>query len=205
MEAVLFDLDGTLVDSVPWHEEALNMALWEVAGFRIGEFENKETFRGRLTRDKLYILLEQERIQADQIEAITDLKREHLNTVVTLNAVPPEDKAQMLWELKSRGYKLACVTNSNRVAAETVLFNLHLMSFFDQVITGSDVTKHKPSSEGYVLAMVMLGVRPRECVIVEDSVEGVTSARNTGAHVWEVSGADEVSWENLNRFLEEIK
>lgn len=205
IRAILFDLDGTLVDSVPWHEDALNRSLQEVAGFQIGEFENKETFRGRLTRDKLYILLEQGRISSDQLGPITEGKKKYLQSVISGCASPDWEKIRMLDSLREQDFLLACVTNSNRDASQVVLRSVGLLDKFNVLVTGSDVVKHKPCSEGYIVAMTSLGVFPKECVIVEDSIEGIISARNTGSHVWEVSGAEEVTRENLNKFLEEIK
>jgi HAD superfamily hydrolase (TIGR01509 family) len=81
---------------------------------------------------------------------------------------------------------------------------LGLLGSLDVVVTGSEVRGHKPCSEGYVIAMVSLQALPKESVIVEDTAEGIISARNTGAHVWEVESPAEVTWENLNRFLEEV-
>ena len=186
MKAVLFDLDGTLVDSTAWHETALNCALQEVSGFQIGEFENRNTFSGKLTRDKLSILLEQGRISSEQVDIIPSLKKKYFDEILEGCGPPDLEKIRLLEEIKHKGLKLACVTNSNYSAAHAVLHSVGLSEYFDLMVTGSDVFKHKPCSEGYIIAMVELGVRPRNCVIVEDSAEGITSAHNTGAHVWRV-------------------
>jgi len=207
IKSILFDLDGVLVDSVRWHEVALNRALQEAAGFQIDESGNEglEALRGKLTRDKLHILLEQKRITPAQLKRIPDLKKKHLVDVLAEYAHEDPDKIRLLEETRRLGLSTGCVTNSNRDAATSILSNLGLLESFDVVVTGSEVRSHKPCSEGYIIAMVSLQALPKECVVVEDTAEGVVSARNTGAHVWVVKGPAEVTWENLNRFLEEVR
>jgi beta-phosphoglucomutase-like phosphatase (HAD superfamily) len=204
MKAIIYDLDGVLVDSVGWHEIALNRALQEVVGFQIGG-EEIETLRGQPTRDKLHTLLGQKKLTQEQLVEVLDLKKKHFDKVVEDCACEDSEKIKLLEETHRLGLCTACVTNSNRAAATSVLSSTGLLGGFDVVITGSEVNNPKPCSEGYVIAMVLAGALPRECIIVEDTVEGVVSARNTGAYVWEVRSPVEVTCENLNRFLKELR
>lgn len=206
IKAVLFDLDGVLSDSVTWHRLALNKSLRRVAGFEI-DFNSREgadVLVAPRTQDKLQVLLGKGRIDASQMEAILRVKKDCLDEVISEYACKDFLKIELLNNLRHRDIRTACVTNSNSVSAFAILESLGLVSCFDLIVTGSEVSHHKPSSEGYVTVMVKLGVLPKECVILEDSLEGITSARNTGAHVWIVSGPPEVTWENLNKFSKEI-
>ncbi len=202
IKSVVFDLDGVLVDSVPWHEEALNCALEEVAGFRIGVAENEEIFSGKLTKDKLLLLRQQGRLDAARLTSVTLAKERHLFYIIQRDSWVDTTKVRLFDRLS--GYKTACVTNSNTQAASAVLLGAGLRDVFDVLISGDDVRHPKPSPEGYLTAMSVLRSGPLETVIVEDSVEGIASAQNTGAYVWEVEGPEEVVWENLQSFLQEI-
>lgn len=203
IKSFLFDLDGTLVDSVPWHEEALNRALQEVAGFCIGYSENKENFSGKLTKDKLLLLNKQRRLDSKLNDKVILTKKKYLSSILHSENHKEENKVELFFNLL--GYKLACVTNSNKQAALEVLSLIGLSSSFNVLITGDDVVHHKPSSEGYIMAMIALQSIPSETIIVEDSLLGVQAARSTGAHVWEVSGSEEVTWHNLQDFLRGIQ
>lgn len=200
--SILFDLDGTLVDSVPWHEEALNRALEEVVGFRIGDWENKEIFSGKLTKDKLILLTQQGRLDLELIDVVISAKKKHLTTIIAEQDCKDQNKIVLFSKILL--YKTACITNSNRPAALEVLSAIGLTDVFDLLVTGNDVRYHKPSSEGYVIAMVGLQSLPKETLIVEDSFLGLQAAKNTGAHVWLVTSPEEVTWDNLQSFLREI-
>jgi len=205
IKAVVFDLDGTLVDSVPWHEEAFNRALQDVCGFRLGEYENKETFTGKLTKDKLRILQDQSRVEAGQFDDIVRRKKEHLQKGIADMAHVDVKKQEIQEKLREIGIRTACVTNSNEIAALSILEAVGLLSYFEFVIVGEDVAHHKPCGEGYVNAMVSLGSKPRETAIIEDSFIGIQAAQNTGAHTWAIDHPSELTWSNLKRFLEEIR
>lgn len=203
--SILFDLDGALVDSVPWHEEALNRALEETCGFRLGSYENEEIFTGKLTKDKLHILQNQGRVSVDHFESIISLKKKHLEPVIQEMALIDPEKQELQEKILRQGYRIACVTNSNKEAALLVLQAIDQLKFFEFVITGEDVVNHKPCGEGYVTAMVLLQALPRKTIIIEDSALGIQAAKSIGAHVWAVGHPSEVTWVNFQNFLEEIR
>jgi beta-phosphoglucomutase-like phosphatase (HAD superfamily) len=192
------------VDSVPWHEEALNRALEELAGFRIGEWENRETFSGKLTKDKLLLLGQQGRLDVQLIDDVVTAKKKYLSLVISECGRKDPGKLELFNNIVGK-YRLGCVTNSNKAAAWEVLSTVGLDSYLECLVTGDDVRCHKPSSEGYVTAMITLKSYPEETVIVEDSFLGLQAARNTGAHVWAVSNSEEVTWSNLQSFLGAIR
>ena len=200
---ILFDLDGTLVDSVAWHEEALNLALEDVSGFRIKDWENRELFSGKLTKDKLAILTAQGRLDIDDRSVIVHKKQEHLHRILQNNKGVSSDKEELFSKIKH--LNLACVTNSNRKAAEEVLTAIGLYSYFSFIITGDEIRHPKPSAEGYVLAMLRFSSSPSKTLIVEDSPLGLQAARSTGSYVWAVKNPEEVTWNNFQKILMELQ
>ena len=89
------------------------------------------------------------------------------------------------------------VANNNPNLKVVVLEKTGQRNFMDFVISNEDVSSPKPSSEGYLHAMSKLELKPEECMIVEDSPKGIEAAKNSGAHIYEVSGYGEVTLENI--------
>ena len=71
------------------------------------------------------------------------------------------------------------------------------LQYMDFVISNEDVSSPKPSPEGYNIAIEKFNLQPKECMIVEDAPKGLEAARQTGANVYEVSGYNEVTLENI--------
>ena len=91
---------------------------------------------------------------------------------------------EFLLQLKENGYKTAVVTSSNQVKMENV-YRCHpeFKSLFNRILTSEDFTKSKPDPECYIKAMQLLDVQPNETYVFEDSINGLNSAKASGAHV----------------------
>lgn len=192
-KAVLFDLDGVLVDACDWHYEALNRALKEVAGYEISRQDHETTYNGLPTKVKLKALAEKGLIQESDIERISELKQELTVGVIEDLCTVDSSKTQLMARLKKEGYKLACVTNSIRKTARLMLKNSGVLEYLDCVISNEDVCNAKPHPEGYIKALVMLNCLPQNAIIVEDSPKGIQAAKLVGAKVVEVANATEVN------------
>jgi HAD superfamily hydrolase (TIGR01509 family) len=192
-KAVVFDLDGVLVDACDWHYEALNRALKEVAGYEISRQDHETTYNGLPTKVKLKALAEKGLIQESDIERISELKQELTVGVIEDLCTVDSSKTQLMARLKKEGYKLACVTNSIRKTARLMLKNSGVLEYLDCVISNEDVCNAKPHPEGYIKALVMLNCLPQNAIIVEDSPKGIQAAKLVGAKVVEVANATEVN------------
>jgi beta-phosphoglucomutase-like phosphatase (HAD superfamily) len=192
-KAVLFDLDGVLVDACDWHYEALNRALKEVAGYEVSRQDHETTYNGLPTKVKLKALAEKGLIQESDIERISELKQELTVGVIEDLCTVDFSKTQLMARLKKEGYKLACVTNSIRKTARLMLKNSGVLEYLDCVISNEDVCNAKPHPEGYIKALVMLNCLPQNAIIVEDSPKGIQAAKLVGAKVVEVANATEVN------------
>jgi beta-phosphoglucomutase len=192
-KAVLFDLDGVLVDACDWHYEALNRALAEVAGYEISRHDHETTYNGLPTKVKLKALADQGFIQESQMECISELKQELTIGVIEDFCEIDDSKIQLMRNLIQVGYKIACVTNSIRKTALLMLKKSGVYEYMDCIISNEDINNPKPHPEGYIKALVMLNCLPSNSIIVEDSPKGIQAAKMTGATVVEVANATEVN------------
>ena len=195
IKAILYDLDGVLVDATEWHYESLNLALEQVKGFKIKRDEHIQTFNGLPTMRKLEILLEQGRIKKDDFDSIWDEKQDLTIEVIMKSASIDQNKIRLHESTKS--YRKVCVTNSIRKTALLMLEKTGQLDFMDFVISNEDVSLPKPSPEGYNIAIKKLNFEPNECMIIEDAPKGIEAAHQTKAHVFEVSGYYDVTLENV--------
>lgn len=195
IKAILYDLDGVLVDATEWHYESLNDALREVCGFIIKREEHISTFNGIPTLKKLEILNSQGKLSKELFTKVWEKKQEKTFEVIENNASYDATKIHLHEETKN--FKKVCVTNSIRKSALLMLEKTNQLQYMDFVISNEDVSSPKPSPEGYDIAIKKLHLQPKECLIVEDSPKGLEAAQQTGANVYPVSGYQEVTLENI--------
>lgn len=195
-KAILFDLDGVLVDMPKGHYEALNKAL-ALFGAKIEEEEHLNVFNGLPTRKKIEALEKLGRLPSGLKEIINSIKQKHTKDIIPNYCKPDYSKIILLGHLKNRGYKLGCCSNSIKETLHIMLKSAHLYDFFDVIIGNDEVVNPKPHPEIYLKAFDILKVNPNQAIIVEDSAHGIASAKASGAHVIEVRGHEDV---NLSLF-----
>ena len=204
IRAVLFDLDGVLVDATEWHYEALNRALG-LFGYTISRYEHLTTYNGLPTRKKLEMLSVEKALPRGLHDIIAKTKQKYTREEIMRNCTPVFEKEFMIRQLKRDGYKLACCSNAVRESVERMLLASGIVEQFDFLISNEDVTKPKPDPEMYLRTFAQLGVAPAECVIVEDAEHGVEAARKTGAHVCRVTGFPEVDYDRIRHFIDSVE
>lgn len=203
IKCVICDLDGVLVEAREWHYEALNRALQEVAGTVITRHEHEVEFNGLPTTRKLDMLTKKGRVKKEDHKKIWERKQDlTITTIQDLAKVMPEKVAFHNY-LKKFGFKSAVYTNAIRKTATMMLKMTGQLDFLDFIISNEEVKNNKPHPEGYIRAMIRLGCEPDETVIVEDSPIGKQAAYATGAHVWEVNDAQDVTLENFLDFMKD--
>ncbi len=175
IKAVLFDVDGTLVD-VRCLLEPFYKACDELGVMKISE----ETFFSKLVghrpKEKLKELLED--VSEEKINRLYQkFKEEYLMSAENCKLLP--GAKQVLRELKNRGYLVGIVTTKARDTARAVL-NSHDLEY-DVLVSAEDVKKIKPDAEPVKKAAEKLGVKAEECVVVGDHVFDVCSANQAGA------------------------
>jgi HAD superfamily hydrolase (TIGR01509 family) len=201
IKAILFDLDGVLVDMPKGHYEALNKAL-SLFGARIEEDEHHSFFNGLPTRKKLEHLESQNRLPEGLREFINTTKQLYTKEVIPNYCTPDYSKIILLRALKDKGYKLACCSNSVKETLHLMLQSAHLFDYFDVIVGNDEVTNPKPHPEMYLLALERLGVTPDQAIIVEDSPHGIAAAKATGALVLEVRNPNDVHLDLFKDYLD---
>lgn len=191
-KAVLFDLDGVLVNMPDGHYESLNKAL-SVFGVEITRDEHFSYFNGLPTRKKLEELERQKRLPGGLREFINDLKQKHTKEVIPKHCTPDYSKIILLKHLKESGFHIGCCSNSIKETLHLMLRSAHLYDLFDIIIGNDEVANPKPHPEIYLVAFKKLGVKPEEVIIIEDSPHGIMAAKASGAHVIEVRGPEDVN------------
>ena len=201
IKAILFDLDGVLVDATEWHYEALNRALG-LFGYNIARYEHLTTYNGLPTRKKLEMLSVEKGFPRGLHSLVNKIKQKYTREEILRSCTPVFEKEFMVHQLKRDGYKLAVCSNSIRESVELMLRGSGLWELFDCALSNEDVKHPKPDPEIYLTACERLGVKPDEAMIVEDAPHGVESARRSGGMLCQVNGFNEVDYARVKRSLE---
>jgi beta-phosphoglucomutase len=196
IKAIIFDMDGVLIDARDWHYEALNRAL-NLFGFNISRYDHLVTFDGLPTRKKLEMLTLDQGLPRRLHKFLNELKQSYTLEIVHGRCKPIFHHEFALARLKAAGYKLAVASNSVRRSIELMMEKSALAPYLDALVSNQDVERAKPDPEIYNKAMSLLSVRPEETLIVEDNPHGVAAARGSGAHVMVVGNPNDVTWDRL--------
>ncbi len=196
IKAVIFDLDGVIVDTAHYHYIAWQRLAKEL-GISFTEKEN-ERLKGVSRMRSLEIILEIGDV------SLSEFKKEELATkknswfVEYIEAIRPNEifpgVSEMLTSLKQKGYKVALASSSKN--AETVLRLLQIKPLFDTVVDGTMITHSKPDPEIFLLAASKLGIDPHQCVVFEDAEAGVDAALAAGMKCVGVGSADQLGKAN---------
>ena len=187
--AVLWDMDGTLVDTEPyWHR-----AECELVAEHGGTWTNEQSRKtlGMGIPDAALILRAEGGVALSPEEITEDLV-DRVQTLIVRHGLPWCPGArELLQALRAAGVRTALVTMSIRRLADQVVAALGFDGF-DVVVSGDEVTRAKPDPEAYLQAARTLGVEVTQCVAIEDSVPGLTAAVSAGAVVLGVPHSDTV-------------
>jgi beta-phosphoglucomutase len=192
IKAVVFDMDGVLIDAREWHYEALNRAL-ALLGYEITRYEHLSTYDGLPTKQKLQMLTVEHGLPVELHAFMNSLKQQYTLEFVATRCKPVFQHQYALARLKQAGYQLGVASNSVRRTVEEMMERSDLLQYLDVIVSNEDVAKGKPDPEMYIKAMGTLGVQPHEVVVVEDNENGVKAATAAGAHVLVVGGPEDVT------------
>jgi HAD superfamily hydrolase (TIGR01509 family) len=200
IKAVIFDMDGVLIDAKDWHYDALNKALNHF-GFNISRYDHLVTFDGLPTRRKLEMLTREQGLPAKLHGFLNELKQIYTMEIVHARCKPRFQHEYALSHLKAAGYKLAVASNSVRNSVEVMMVKSGLTPYLDAIVSNEDVAKGKPDPEIYLKTLSMLGVSGDETLVVEDNEHGIAAGKAAGAHLMIVQDVNDVTFDNIHKHI----
>jgi len=200
IKAVIFDMDGVLIEAKDWHYEALNRAL-SLFGMKISRYDHLVTYDGLPTKKKLEMLSRENRLPNELHKFINEMKQQYTMEIVYSECKPVFHHEYALTKLKNHGYRMAVCSNSIRNTIEIMLGKAALEKYFEFSISNEDVKNGKPDPEMYNKAIKNLKLSPKECMIIEDNENGIKAARASGAWVMEVDIVEDVNYHNIMQHI----
>lgn len=176
--SVIFDLDGTLVDSEPNYFEAGRQTLAEqgVADF---SWADHERYVGISTQETITLWKERYRLSASVDELLADKNRRYLRLARASTRVYPEMRA-FVELLADEGVPMAVASGSSREAIEAILTGTGLADRLKTVVSADEVARGKPAPDVFLEAARRLGAAPADCVVLEDAAPGAAAAHAAG-------------------------
>lgn len=178
--AVIFDMDGVIVNSEPHHERAFQEVLLDLGYPDLGGLTFAD-YVGRSDHDLLVDFIARHK-PAQSLAELLALKRERVMKVL-VEARPIFEGLPELVEKLARPYALAVASGSEHPVIQTVLSLRGLQPFFQVIVSASDVKRGKPAPDIFLHTARLLGVAPRDCVVIEDSKPGVAAGLAAGMQV----------------------
>ena len=177
-KAIIFDMDGVVIDSEPLHERSSRLVF-----ARYNEEIADEVFtdfKGSTDRTILEFLVKDRNLDLD-VEDLLQQKR--LTYASLIDELQPIVGVISFINKIAPLYRLALTTSASRRNKELAFAKFNLHSFFEVVITSDDINNPKPDPEPYLVTTERLGVTASECMVIEDSYNGVRSAAGAGCTV----------------------
>ncbi|WP_374951217.1 HAD family hydrolase, partial [Mucilaginibacter sp.] len=179
--AVIFDMDGTLVDNTPFHFKA-----WQQL-FKLRNLPelSHETYKAEISGVPIANTVKRyfPDVDDDGVNAIVE-EKQHLYQQAFLPYLKPINGLEnFLSELKSAGVKIALATSSDMADVDFIFNTIPIRQYFDTLVIGNMVKEPKPSPQIFLKAAELLKARAEECVVFEDSTSGLKAGNNAGMKV----------------------
>ncbi|MEV6481970.1 HAD family phosphatase [Streptomyces sp. NPDC051576] len=176
--SVIFDLDGTLVDSEPNYYEATRQTLAE-HGVPDFTWVQHERFVGISTQETLALLKERHGLTAPLEDLLAETNRRYLALARTATRVYPEMR-KFVELLAAEGVPMAVASGSSPEAIGAILAGTGLDAWLRTVVSADEVARGKPAPDVFLEAARRLGTAPADCVVLEDAAPGAAAARAAG-------------------------
>ncbi len=180
VKAVIFDLDGVMVDTGPYHFQAWQKALADF-GLQMTEEQFRSTFGMR--NQEIIRTIFGSRFTPEQVEEIGRRKDAIYRELIYRHLTPMPGLLRLIQDLKAKRFRIAVATSTSRANASLILKTLKLEHEIDAIVTEEDVENGKPDPEIFLKAAEKCLAQPENCVVLEDSPAGVQAARAAGMKV----------------------
>lgn len=181
LKAVIFDMDGVIIDSEPIHKE-VEKKIFKKFGANISEEEHNSyigmTSMGMWNEIKVRHNFK----QSFSVEELIEMEVKNYIELIqsNRNIKPINGVVELIDELHKNHIKLAIASSAVRKSIETVVDMFALEKYFEIRISGEDIKNGKPAPDIFLMASRHLGVKPKDCIVVEDSKNGVYAAKEAG-------------------------
>lgn len=204
IKAIIFDMDGVLIDAKEWHYEALNKAL-SLFGYEISRYEHLVTYDGLPTSEKLTMMSLERGLPRGLHKYINALKQEYTMEKIYANCRPIFTHEYALSKLRAEGYRLAVASNSIRSTVDIMMKKANLEQYLEFSLSNQDVKKAKPDPEIYNIAIARLNLSPKECLVLEDNKNGIQAAQASGANVMKIDTVWDVNYKDIHDNIKRIE
>jgi beta-phosphoglucomutase family hydrolase len=175
--AILWDLDGVLVNSMEFHYRAYNEVLSQ-RGVKL----SREKYLKEMIGIRNYTILRRVLgdLPDDEIMSLAEQKEEAFRRLVRGQVQPLPGATELVHSARDAGIKQSIVSSTPRANIELMLQSLALYDCFDAIVGEAEAAKGKPDPEGFLVAASRLGVAPADCVVIEDAPEGIAAGKAAG-------------------------
>ncbi len=179
-KAVIFDLDGVLVDTGKFHKQSW-FDLAEEEGFEMTDEFFDETFG--MQNEQIIPELAGKDISAEKIKQMSDWKEARYRKLIAGKLELLNGVYETIVNLKNSGFILAIGTSTPKINLDFLLDNVDIREYFDAFVTGEDVQNGKPAPDTFLKAAEKLNVNTEKCIVIEDAIPGVKAAKNANMKV----------------------
>lgn len=178
--AFIFDMDGVMVNSNPYHKVALK-EFCERHGIELTEEQLVKNIYGRTNREWITHLFG--KLSPEQLTGYANEKEALFRSLFARDIAPVKGLVNFLKRMSASGIPRAIGTSAPRANVDFTLSKTGTSQFFDIVLDEASVTKGKPDPEIYLKVAEALGLPPERCVVIEDSLSGVAAGKAAGSRV----------------------
>lgn len=199
LEAIIFDMDGVIIDSEPIHFEVDKSTL-KYCNINVSNQDLNE-YVG-MTNPEMWARLKENYKIKHSVEELIQLQMDmKLNILENRDEKPISGVVNLLKSLKDNNIKIALASSSPKLFIMAVLKKFNIEDYFLKILSGEEVKKGKPEPDIYIEASKMLNVNPENCLVIEDSRNGVKAAKCAGmkciGFINENSGIQDLSQADL--------
>jgi HAD superfamily hydrolase (TIGR01509 family) len=203
IKAIIFDLDGVLVDTKKIHYESLNKALLRSKiNYQISYKDHINKFDGLPTQKKLEILIKEKKIRESFSKKI--IKYKNYYTTKELSKINYNIILYNIIKKLSKKYKIAIASNAIHETLSICIKKLRIKKFLSYKISNGEINFAKPHPEIYLRCFLALGIKPSEALILEDSHVGRLAALESGGNLMPIKEINEVNLKNILFYLNNL-
>ena len=181
-DGLIFDMDGTVIDTMPSHAKA-----WEMVGQHFGyPFNGTLLYEmgGAPVKTIALEMMKRHAMPLDQLNNVIELKREYGKELIMKHAalLPAANVVRSFYSKKP----LALGTGSHRAMTEILLDKFDFEKYFSAIVTAEDIQNHKPAPDTFLRCAELIKVKPQRCLVFEDGDLGIQAGLRAGMDVFDV-------------------